>query len=260
MDSWDFEVLADNAAGLILQAQKVVVFTGAGISTESGISDFRSPGGIWEKFDPDDFTYEKFLSNPESRRKHWQLLREGLLAGSVVPNAAHHAIAELEKLGKLDCVITQNMDGLHQVAGLPDDKVFELHGNMGSALCLECGRRYASHQIEERLSGGEEIPDCEDCRGILKPAAVLFGEQLPEKVLAEAIIRAKGSDLFIVIGSALGVYPAAYLPMYAHEAGAKLIIINLSLTLMDGEADLVIRAKAGEAMSRVVQKVVEKTG
>ena len=260
MGSQDLETLADKVADLIINAKKTVVFTGAGISTESGIPDFRSPGGIWDRFDPDDFTYQKFVSNPESRRKQWQMLREGFLTGEAEPNLAHYAIADLDRLGKLDCVITQNVDNLHQKAGVPDDKVFELHGNMKWAICLNCGRRYPFGEIKARLDKGEEIPDCEACRGILKPDVVLFGEQLPEAVLREASLRSYECDLFIVIGSTLVVYPAAYMPIYAADAGAKLVIINLSSTPMDHQADVLIGTKAGETMSRVVRKVTEKIG
>ena len=260
MNSQNLESLADQVADLIVNAKKIVVFTGAGISTESGIPDFRSPGGLWDRFDPDDFTYQKFISDANSRRKQWQLLWKERLTGEVKPNPAHYAIAELDRLGKLDCVITQNVDNLHQKAGVPDDKVFELHGNMQWAICLRCGLRYLFEQIKARLDGGEEIPDCEVCHGILKPDVVLFGEQLPEKVLREATFRSYGCDLFIVIGSTLVIYPAAYMPVYAVSAGAKLVIINLSSTPMDQRAAVLIRAKAGETMSMVIQKVKEKIG
>ncbi len=258
MDNQDIDVLIDKVADLILSSHKVVVFTGAGISTESGIPDFRSPGGIWDRFDPDDFTYDKFVSDPESRRKQWAMFGEGLLSDKAIPNAAHVAIAELHGLGKLDCVITQNIDNLHQKAGVPDDRVFELHGNMQWAICLDCGRRYPFSDIKSRLDKGEEIPDCAACRGMLKPDIVMFGEQLPVPVLDEASQRAMASDLFIVIGSTLVVYPAAYMPIYAVRAGARLVIVNLSSTPMDHQAAVLIRAKAGETMSKVMQKVKEK--
>ena len=258
MEEQNLDALAEKAADLIINAKRVVVFTGAGISTESGIPDFRSPGGIWSRFDPDDFTYQKFVRDPEARRKQWQMLGEGFLTTEAKPNPAHYAIAELDKLGKLDCVITQNVDNLHQKAGVPADKVFELHGNMQWAVCLSCGKRYPFEQIKARLDKGEEIPDCEVCHGILKPSAVFFGEQLPQKVLQEATLRSSDCDLFIVIGSTLIVYPAAYMPIYATQAGAKLVIINLSSTPMDMEAAVLIRAKAGEAMSRIVERVREK--
>jgi len=247
--------LIDRVADLIINAGRIVVFTGAGVSTESGIPDFRSPGGIWDRFDPDDFTYHKFVSHPETRRKQWQMLGQGVLTTKAEPNPAHYAIAELDRLGKLDCVITQNVDSLHQKAGVPQDKVFELHGNMQWAKCLRCGRSYPFEYIKARLDEGEEIPDCEACHGILKPAAVFFGEPLPAKVLEEATSRSYNSDLFIVIGSTLVIYPAAYMPIYAVRSGAKLVIINLSSTPMDMEATVLIRAKAGEVMLKVIQRV-----
>jgi len=253
------DALAEKVAELIINAKKLVVFTGAGVSTESGIPDFRSPGGIWERFDPDDFTYQKFVADSGARRKQWQLLGEGHLTTLAEPNLAHYAIAELDEMGRLDCVITQNVDNLHQKAGVPADKVFELHGNMQWAVCLGCGRLYPFEQIKLRLDKGEEIPDCEACHGMLKPNAVLFGEQLPYDVLAEASNRSSNCDLFIVVGSTLVVYPAAYMPVYAVQAGAKLVIVNLSSTPMDGEATVLINAKAGEAMTRIVDKVKEKT-
>ena len=255
----DLDALADRVADLIINAKRVVVFSGAGISTESGIPDFRSPGGIWSRFDPEDFTYQKFVSDPEARRKQWRMLGEGHLTTLAEPNPAHYAIAELDRLGRLDCVITQNVDNLHHKAGVPADKVFELHGNVQSAVCLGCGKLYPFEQIKARVDEGEEIPDCENCRGMLKPNAVLFGEQLPYDVLTEASNRSSGCDLFIVVGSTLVVYPAAYMPVYAVQAGAKLVIVNLSDTPMDGEATVLINAKAGEAMSRIVNRVSEKT-
>jgi NAD-dependent deacetylase len=252
------DILAGRVAELIISAQRVVVFTGAGISTESGIPDFRSPGGIWERFDPDDFTYHKFIRNPETRRKQWLMLRDSGLVTEAMPNPAHYAIAELYKMGRLDCVITQNIDNLHQKAGVPADKVLELHGTMQRAVCLDCGRRYPFAHIKTRLDRGEELLDCEQCHGILKPDAVLFGESLPEAVLKEASLRSTKCDLFIVVGSSLIVYPAAYMPQYAVESGAKLVIINLSSTPLDKKATVLVRAKAGEAMSMVVNELSQR--
>jgi NAD-dependent deacetylase len=256
----NLDILAQEVAELIMGARKIVVFTGAGISTESGIPDFRSPGGIWSRFDPDDFTYQKFVADPEARRKQWRMIGEGHLTHLAEPNPAHYAITELYKLGRLDCVITQNVDNLHQKAGVPAEMVFELHGNLQQAICLSCGKLYPFERIKARLDGGEEIPDCEECHGMLKPNAVLFGEQLPADVLEEASHRSSNCDLFIVIGSTLVVYPAAYMPIYAHQAGAKLVIVNLSSTPMDGEASVLITAKAGEAMSKIIDKLKERTG
>lgn len=256
----ELETLIDQIAELILDARRIVVFTGAGVSTESGIPDFRSPGGIWERYDPDDFTYQKFVSDPEGRKRRWQMFQERGLITEARPNPAHYAIAELDRLGKLDCVITQNVDCLHQKAGLPNEKVFELHGNIQWIVCLDCGRRYPLAQIEARLDKGEEVPDCEACGGILKPDVVFFGESLPKKALLEAASRASNCDLFMVIGSTLVVYPAAYMPEYAVDKGAKLVIINLSSTPLDEQAAVVLRAGAGEAMPGVVKRVTEKMG
>ena len=173
----------------------------------------------------------------------------------VQPNRAHYALAELDKLGKLDCIITQNVDDLHQRAGVPQEKVYELHGNMLRAVCLTCGQRYPMEVIRERLKADEEIPDCKACHGILKPDAVFFGESLPARDLQEATAHSKAADVFLVIGSTLLVYPAAYMPVYAVEAGAKLTIINLTATPVDKDAEVVINGKAGEVMSQVVETV-----
>lgn len=245
----------DLLCDLILQAKKIVVFTGAGVSTESGIPDFRSPGGIWDKYDPDEFTIQKFLSSAETRRKHWKMLSESSLITETKPNPAHYAIAELDRLGKLDCVITQNVDDLHQKAGVPENKVFELHGNMKWTICLSCHQRFPTEELLQRIKQETEVLACPNCQGILKPDVVLFGEALPEKTLTEATRRSQNCDLLIIIGSTLVIYPAAYIPMYAKNAGAKLAIINLSDTPLDHYATLVIHGKAGEIMSRVIGKV-----
>ena len=258
MEEQNSDALIDNVADLVINATRLVVFTGAGISTESGLPDFRSPGGIWDRFDPDDFTYQKFISDPKARRKQWLMFKEEGLISEAKPNLVHYAIAELNKLGKLDYVITQNVDGLHQKVGVPNDKVFELHGNMQWVVCLGCGRRYPLAQIKDRLNAGEETPNCEVCHDILKPSAVLFGEALPAEMLEEAAYRSQSCDLFIVIGSTLIVYPAAYIPEFAIKRGTKLVIINLSSTPINQEAVVLIRAKAGDTMLKIVERVKEK--
>ena len=159
METKDLDYLADKIATLILESNRVVVFTGAGVSTESGIPDFRSPGGIWTRFDPDDFTIQKFMSNEKTRRMQWQILADGSLLKEAEPNLAHQAVAELERLGKLNCVITQNVDNLHQKAGNSPERVFELHGNMKFVRCMGCGERFPTDDIIQRLPK-EEIPDC----------------------------------------------------------------------------------------------------
>ncbi len=253
----DIENYIEKAAELVYRSQSVVVFTGAGVSTESGIPDFRSPGGVWSRYDPEDFTYQRFVSSQEARRKHWIMIGE-IFAKEYEPNPAHYAIAEMDRLGKLDCIITQNVDNLHQKAGVSVEKVFELHGNTMWIKCLSCGRRYPMGEVKKRLGKGEEIPDCLECHGILKPDGVFFGEALPQKVLNDSIFHAQHCDLCIVVGSTLVVYPAAYMPVYAVQAGAKLIIVNMSDTPMDHSADVLLMGKAGEILPQMVERVKSK--
>ena len=189
---------------------------------------------------------------------HWKMLTEAGLTTEAKPNPAHYATTELYQMGKLDCVITQNVDNLHQKAGVPEDRVFELHGNMQRAVCVSCHKRFPFNEVLQRIKEGEEVPCCPYCHGILKPDAVFFGEALPQATLTEATRRSRNCDLLIVMGSTLIVYPAAYVPMYAKEAGAKLAIVNLSETPLDRYATVVIRGKAGEIMSKAMEKVRNK--
>ncbi|HEV8673122.1 MAG TPA: Sir2 family NAD-dependent protein deacetylase [Methylomirabilota bacterium] len=250
------EDLIKRAADLVATAAPVVVFTGAGVSTESGIPDFRSPTGLWARHDPDDFSYQRFIGSDEGRRRYWSVGRE--LYGTVRaarPNPAHHAIAELDGLGLLDCVITQNIDNLHQHAGTAPEKVIELHGNATRVRCLACGVACTRDEVQARLEAGEGVPDCRACGGILKPHTILFGEPMPvrETQLAEA--RSRTASCFVVVGSSLVVYPAAYMPVYAKESGARLVIVNLTPTHLDHLADVVIPGKAAEVMARLVEAV-----
>jgi NAD-dependent deacetylase len=245
----------ERLAQFIIESKKVVVFTGAGVSTESGIPDFRGPRGIWSRYDPEDFTIQKFLSSPAARKTVWKMSAQSGLLTEAEPNPAHYAIAELHQLGKLDCVITQNIDNLHQKAGVPEDKVFELHGNTRWAVCLSCRRRFPMPEVLQKIKEGIEVLDCPDCQGILKPDAVLFGEALPQETLREATRRSQNCDLFIVIGSTLVIYPAAYMPTYARGAGARLAIVNLTPTPLDHYATVVIQGEAGEIMPRVMERV-----
>jgi NAD-dependent deacetylase len=239
---------------LIRRAKKVIVFTGAGVSTESGIPDFRSPGGVWQKYNPEDFYFQKFISSEESREKYWQMSREFYdPLKSAQPNAAHRAVAELEKMGKLDCVITQNIDNLHQRAGTPPQKVIELHGTAVSVSCLACRKKYPREEIQSWLLRGVKVPRCDACGGILKPDTVSFGQSMPVQATEEAFHRARSCDLFIVIGSSLVVQPAASVPLEAKEGGAKLVIINREPTYHDSLADVVIHGSAGEVMSKVLK-------
>lgn len=250
-----------DVAEMIAAAKKVVVFTGAGFSTESGVPDFRSPGGVWDKFDPSELNFPNFLAREDVREKYWRMHRmmwETIREAR--PNAGHYAVAELHRLGKLDCVITQNTDGLHQKAGMPEEKVLEIHGTMQWVDCLSCHRRYPRSHAHDKMLAGEKVPRCDSCQGLLKPATIAFGQAMPERETREAQARSASCDLFLAAGSSLVVYPAAHMPLLAKQNGARLVIINLTDTPHDHYADVVIRAKTGEAMSRVVDIVKGMAG
>jgi len=261
MTDESLEQKIEEVANLVAKSERIIAFTGAGVSTESGIPDFRGPSGIWTKYDPDDFTIQKFLANKEIREKHWELLTDSeFKMTDAKPNPTHYAIAELLEMGKLYGVITQNVDGLHQKAGVPDDMVFQLHGDMSHAKCLGCGRRYPMEEMEERVKQGVKEPTCDDCNGILKPDAVFFGEQLPMDVLMESERRARTCDLCIVLGSSLVVFPAANIPIYALKSKAKLVIINMGTTQLDDLAWVCIDAKTGEVTPRIITRAKEIMG
>lgn len=246
-------------AELLLDARRPVFFTGAGVSTESGIPDFRSPGGLWDRFDAHELTWKNFIGSVEGRRRYWAMGRQvyPVIRGAQ-PSAAHHAIAGLDRLGRLDCCITQNVDDLHQRAGLPEEKVIELHGNATRTRCLDCDGRWTRDEVHAWLEAGTDVPSCPDCGGIVKPATVLFGEAMPARETQEAERRARACDLFVVVGSSLVVYPAAYMPAHAKHAGARLVIVNLVPTPYDGQADLVVRGRAGEIMSTVLAMITRE--
>jgi NAD-dependent deacetylase len=242
----------------ILQSQRLVVFTGAGLSTESGIPDFRSPGGVWSRYNPADFDFQNFLSQESSREKYWQMATEMYVAiRQARPNAAHLAIYELDRLGKLEVVITQNIDGLHEKAGHGADKIIELHGTALYVSCLNCGKRYNCDEIQERIKKGIKAPSCDDCQGPLKPATISFGQAMPERETREAYRRSAAADLFIVIGSSLVVQPAASLPLAAKRGGARLVIINRDPTPYDDLADLVLQGQAGRILPAILARVKE---
>ncbi len=244
----------EKLAELIKNSGDIVVFTGAGVSTESGVPDFRSPGGIWDRFDPNEMTFQKFVSSEESRRKYWDLFKVIYKEfQGIEPNQAHLAIAELERRGKLSAVVTQNVEELHQKAGNSPDKVLELHGTMWKVRCLDCGKDYPWEEAYRLLDQGDIPENCQDCGGLFKPATIAFGQQLPMHTLKEAQERSCRCDLFISIGSSLVVYPAALMPQMAREAGAALAIVNSEPTPFDDIADLVIHAQAGETMKTAVE-------
>ena len=253
------EELIRKATDLIRNSPKVIVFTGAGVSTESGIPDFRSPGGVWQKYDPEDFYYQKFICSEASREKYWQMSREFYEPlKNAQPNAAHLAVVELERMGKLDCVITQNIDNLHQRAGTSPQKVIELHWTAVSVSCLSCRKKWPREEVQSWLLQGVRVPRCDACGGILKPDTVSFGQSMPPQETEEAFRRARSCDLLIVIGSSLVVQPAASVPLEAKESGAKLVIINRDPTYHDSYADVVIHASAGEVMNKILQNLKAK--
>ncbi|MGI5448238.1 SIR2 family NAD-dependent protein deacylase [Streptomyces sp. CA-243310] len=234
----------------------VAVFSGAGMSTDSGIPDYRGPQGLWRR-EPDAeklVTYSHYMADPEVRRRSW-LMRAEIAALDPRPNAAHLAVAALERGGTPVRVVTQNVDGLHQLAGLPERKVFELHGTARSVLCTDCRARSTMEDALARVAGGEPDPACPICGGILKPATVMFGQRLDPEVLGQAMAVAKGCDVFIAVGSTLQVQPAASLAGMAAEAGARLIIVNAQETPYDSVADEVIREPIGTALPELLARI-----
>jgi NAD-dependent protein deacetylase/lipoamidase len=243
----DIERLQD----MIGSAKRIVAFTGAGISTESGIPDFRSPGGIWTRYKP--IYFDDFMASDEMRRESWRrkfATDETMLKAE--PNAGHRALAKLVEQGRMSAIITQNVDGLHQRSGVPDSKVIELHGNATYASCLDCGHRHELEPIKKAFLGAGKLPLCVKCDGIVKTATISFGQAMPEIPMARAQDETLGCDLFIVLGSSLVVYPAAGFPRIAKRKGAKLVILNRDPTDQDGEADMVIHGEIGPTMSRAV--------
>ncbi|MQY12596.1 NAD-dependent protein deacetylase [Streptomyces sp. RB5] len=231
----------------------VAILSGAGISTDSGIPDYRGPNGLWRR-DPDAeklVTYDYYMRDPEIRRRSWLMRRENQTLHAE-PNAAHRAIAELERSGVPVRVITQNVDGLHQLAGMPARKVIELHGTARAVVCTTCHARGSMADALARIDAGEADPDCPNCGGILKTATVMFGEQLDPMVLGEAVAITKACQMFIAVGTSLQVEPAAGLAMFAAEHGARLTIVNAEPTPYDVLAAEVIREPIGTALPKLL--------
>jgi NAD-dependent deacetylase len=235
---------------MIDRARRVVVFTGAGISTESGIPDFRSPGGVWSRMKP--IYFQEFVSDPAKRREAWTRTFTGAAGWTgAAPNAGHFAVARLVKAGKVIAVITQNVDNLHQDAGVPADKVIELHGNASYAACLDCGERHELEELKDSFLKAGEIPYCRACGGLVKTATISFGQSMPQGPMQRAQKATLGCDLFLVLGSSLVVYPAAGFPLLAKRGGAQLAIVNREPTELDQYADLVLNDEIGAVMSEV---------
>ena len=243
----DIEQLHD----MIASAKRIVAFTGAGISTESGIPDFRSPGGIWTKYQP--IYFDDFMSSEEMRRESWRRkFATDETMKKAEPNAGHRALAKLVEQGRMTAIITQNIDGLHQRSGVPESRIIELHGNSTYASCLDCGHRHELEPIKKAFLGKGTLPICEKCDGIVKTATISFGQAMPEIQMARAQDETMACDLFMVLGSSLVVYPAAGFPRVAKRKGARLVIVNRDPTDQDADADLVMHAEIGPTLSRVV--------
>lgn len=241
------------AARLLRRADRVVVLTGAGISTESGIPDFRSPGGLWDRYDPSELTFDRFCVSVETRKLYWEIATQSYpVMRDARPNAAHKAVAAMERAGKLLRLVTQNVDGLHQRAGSSDAATIEIHGSAMRAKCIDCGAEHDRAAIHQRILDGELAPNCDHCDGRLKPATISFGQAMPERETAEAFAAANQADLMVVIGSSLVVYPAAAVPEAAVAAGVPLVIVNREPTGLDPRATVVVHGAAGESMSRIV--------
>lgn len=251
--------MQDNAEFIKIIAEQIarggrnVFFTGAGISTESGISDYRSKGGIWDKFRP--VYFDEFMTSRESRIQYWHQKHELFNSlQNAKPNPAHMALWRLYEMGLLEAVITQNIDGLHQASGLPQDRVIELHGNTTRIRCTRCGNLTDTHETHARIDAGDPAPECR-CGGYLKPDTISFGQSMPAAEVDSAISLSTKCDFFGVVGSTLIVQPAAHMPYHAKNNGAFMAIINLSETPCDNLCDVLIRAKAGEVMQKILNEV-----
>lgn len=248
MSDHDTEILARRVAEWLLDAQHAVAFTGAGISTESGIPDFRSPGGFWTQIRI--IYFDEFLSSPEARYEYWRQKAEGYRRfGGCQPNRGHIILAEWERCGLLKCVLTQNIDGLHQRAG--SKQVCELHGNARFVVCLACEARFEAEPFVKRFLEEDRVPDCPECGGLLKHAVISFGQPLDPCVMDAAYREAGQADLMIVVGSSLVVEPAASLPRFTRNKGGKLVIINRDPTRQDSLAHCVLRGESGRVLELI---------
>ena len=246
----------ETVAAWLREAACVVALTGAGVSTDSGIPDFRGPEGVWTKNPEAEraATIQHYVASREARVRAWA---NRLHSPMREPNAAHHALAELERLGKLDTLVTQNIDGLHQAAGSSPERVVEVHGAVRDYACLRCGRGGPIADALERVRGGDEDPHCERCGGILKTATISFGQPLVPAVIERAQLAAAACDLFLAIGTSLTVHPVAALPEIALRAGARLVILNAQETPYDAWASAILRGGVGETLPAIVARLRE---
>jgi NAD-dependent deacetylase len=239
----------EKLAEMIKKSSRTVYLTGAGFSTESGISDYRSKGGIWDQFKP--VTIDEFMSSRDARIRYWQYKSEFFRQmENAVPNSGHLVLSRMYHNGMLECVITQNIDGLHQAGGMPDDAVIELHGTNLRARCMSCSKTFPIKEIQLMIDDGDPAPEC-SCGGFIKPDTISFGQALRKEILEKAYIHSSNADLFIAAGSTLIVHPAASLPSAAAENGAFTAVINLSDTPYDSRCDLLIRDTISSVMAEV---------
>ncbi len=245
-----FEERLTKAVTLLKSSENVAAFTGAGISTESGISDFRSKGGVWDRYRI--VTYQEFISRHEARVEYWKMKKELYTEiKDAKPNRAHLALAELEHMGKLKCLITQNIDGLHQDSG--SSHVIELHGTNRKAVCLDCGKMWPIAEVQTWLEQGIIDPSCDKCNGHVKPATISFGQSMPEAEMIKAFQCAASCDLLLMIGSSLQVEPAASIPREAHNSNARLIYINRTETPTDNLADVCFIENASQVLDELIR-------
>jgi NAD-dependent deacetylase len=238
-------------ARLIENARQILAFTGAGISTECGVPDFRSPGSPWLRHPP--MPFQEFMASEANRAEAWRrkFVMDDLYRGAR-PGRGHRALARLDEIGRMSALVTQNIDGLHQASGIAEDRIIELHGNGSYALCLDCGQRHALGPIRQHLEETGAPPACVACGGIVKSGTISFGQAIPEAALRRARREAERCDLFLAIGSSLVVQPAAILPLLAKQAGATLVIVNRDRTPLDAVADLVIGEDIGDVLDHAV--------
>jgi NAD-dependent deacetylase len=249
----------ERAAELLAPSEQILVFSGAGLSTESGIPDFRGPDGLWSKVDPDDFTIERYVTKRGLRVQGWRMHIDGELWGarsSVEPNAGHHAIVKLHDKGRLAGVVTQNVDGLHHKSGLADDMVAELHGNVRHSHCLSCGARWPTETVLEWVEAGAEDPPCPECGGIVKTETVMFGEMLPEDEVRQASLFLAMADAVLVVGSTVSVWPAADIVVRAATQTKPIVVINRGPTEVDHLAEVKIDAGIGAVLPDLVERIV----
>ena len=249
----------EKAAEVLGAAGQILVFSGAGLSTESGIPDFRGPEGLWTKVDPEDFTIDRYVTSRDLRVQGWRMHLEGELWGarsSVEPNEGHRAIVRLNDQGRLAGVVTQNVDGLHYKAGLTDDMVAELHGNVRNSHCMSCGANWPTETVLQWVEAGDEDPTCPECGGMVKTDTIMFGEMLPEQEVRQASIFLAISDAVLVVGSTVSVWPAADIVMRAAAQGKPIVVINRGDTEADHLAAAKLEAGIGEVLPGLVNRIL----